>query len=380
MASTKKSTASRGKKKTVATKAKKSVTAKKSTAKKKATSATKKPGKRVGTMSKKTVAKKATAKKSTSAKVKSKPAAASRKVTPKKKAVKSKPAAASRKVTPKKKATTKAVADVAKKVVSKKTASKKAKAKMPVVKRTSKTTAPRSKDKSVKKSLRASSRSGASQSRVRAKGTSSKVSSKNQVPSETPQASVLKRSAPKTTASASRRAKDKDKNANKSPFSHTDHASIFRAVEARKAAAKAKQARMETTTTKPKRGSSRRLTDKQLASFEEMLLRIRAELLRQIAYLRGASLTRSDEVNPEEDGTDAFERQLALKLAAGEGDSIFEIDEALERIRQKTYGICEDCGCIIPKPRLKALPFARRCVECQSKVEQKPNMTDHRHY
>ncbi len=189
-----------------------------------------------------------------------------------------------------------------------------------------------------------------------------------------------RRSSAKSTSSASRRAKDKDKGNNKSPFSHTDHASIFRAVEARKAAAKAKLAKLEPTQSKPKRVSSRRLTDKQLASFEEMLLRIRAELLRQIAYLRGASLTRSDEVNPEEDGTDAFERQLALKLAAGEGDSIFEIDEALERIRQKMYGICEECSCVIPRPRLKALPFARRCVECQSKVEQKPNMTDHRHY
>ncbi len=144
----------------------------------------------------------------------------------------------------------------------------------------------------------------------------------------------------------------------------------MRGIQARKAAAKARQNRDEKVEKTSRKGSSRRLTDKQLASFELMLKRIRAELLRQIAYLRGASLTRADEVNPEEDGSDAFERQLALKLAAGEGDSIFEIDEALERIRNKTYGICETCGCVIPIQRLKALPFARRCVECQSEVEQ----------
>jgi len=180
--------------------------------------------------------------------------------------------------------------------------------------------------------------------------------------------------------SAVRRAKEKDKSLAKSPFSHTDHASIFKGVEARKAAARAKQARMTKVQSKPKKNGVRRLTDKQLVEFEQMLLRIRAELLRQIAYLRGVSLTRSDEVNPEEDGTDAFERQLALKLAAGEGDSIFEIDEAMERIRNKIFGTCEECDCIIPVPRLKALPFARRCVECQSRIEQGPSLSEHRYF
>ncbi len=181
-------------------------------------------------------------------------------------------------------------------------------------------------------------------------------------------------------AASSRRAKEKT--TVKSPFSHTDHADVFRGVEARKAAARAKQARAVRVQKATRKTPARRLTDKQLLSFEQMLQRIRAELIRQIAYLRGASLTRSDEVNPEEDGTDAFERQLALKLAAGEGDSIFEIDEALERIRQKTYGVCEECGCVIPIQRLKALPFARRCVECQSQIEQSQNpaLSEHRYF
>jgi DnaK suppressor protein len=182
------------------------------------------------------------------------------------------------------------------------------------------------------------------------------------------------------SSGVNRRAKEKEKAPVKSPFSHTDHEAIFRGVEARKAAARAQQARLKNEQVKPKKGVARQLTDKQLQEFEEMLVRLKAELLRQIAYLRGASLTRADEVNTEEDGTDAFERQLALKLAAGEGDSIFEIDEAMERVREKTYGICEECACIIPAPRLKALPFARRCVECQSTVERAPHNTDHRYF
>jgi DnaK suppressor protein len=46
-----------------------------------------------------------------------------------------------------------------------------------------------------------------------------------------------------------------------------------------------------------------------------------------------------------------------------------QIDEALLRLDEGTYGICEDCGREITEGRLKAIPFARRCVECQEKAE-----------
>jgi len=127
-------------------------------------------------------------------------------------------------------------------------------------------------------------------------------------------------------------------------------------------------------------GNSKKLTKAQARKYEAMLLRIRDELSRQIAFLRGTSLTRADEVNPEEDGTDAFERQLALKLAANEGDAIFEIDEALMRIKEGTYAVCEECGCIISPPRLKALPFARHCVECKSRSEKNGGYSQRRFF
>ena len=71
----------------------------------------------------------------------------------------------------------------------------------------------------------------------------------------------------------------------------------------------------------------------------------------------------------EEDGTDAFERQFALDIARSENDSVFEIDEALRRLSEGDYGVCEECGCLIGKARLKALPFARMCIECKAKQE-----------
>ena len=274
----------------------------------------------------------------------------------------------------------------AKSPASKKTTAKKAVAKKPVVKKPVAKKAVAKKPVSKKAVGRSTPRAESKKAVAASGGKVSRAKKSTPVPGSGGESGAVtagvKRESVRPSPSAVRRAKEKEKEkgAVKSPFSHTDHASIFKGVEARKAAARAKQNRMAAVQSKPKKAASRRLTDKQLGDFEQILLRIKAELLRQIAYLRGASLTRADEVNPEEDGTDAFERQLALKLAAGEGDSIFEIDEALERIRQKTYGVCEECACIVPTPRLKALPFARRCVECQSRIEQSPNLSEHRYF
>jgi RNA polymerase-binding transcription factor DksA len=129
----------------------------------------------------------------------------------------------------------------------------------------------------------------------------------------------------------------------------------------------------------PKKKKAKKITQKQAKLYEASLLRLRDELSRQIAFLRGTSLTRDDEVNVTEDGSDAFERQFALKLAANEGDAVFEIDEALQRLREGTYAICEDCGDIITPERLNALPFARRCMRCKTEAESR-GIAGHRRF
>ncbi len=117
----------------------------------------------------------------------------------------------------------------------------------------------------------------------------------------------------------------------------------------------------------------RRYNQRELSAFRDMLLRVRYQLEQQVQSLRSASLTRDDAVNSEEDGTDAFERQLALNLASTEGDSIFEIDEALQRIGEGTYGVCQECGCLVRPQRLKALPFTTLCIACKNALEKTAN-------
>lgn len=69
-------------------------------------------------------------------------------------------------------------------------------------------------------------------------------------------------------------------------------------------------------------------------------------------------------------GSDAYDRDFALSLLSQEQDSLYEIDEALKRIKAGTYGICEISHKLIPHPRLEALPFTRYTVECQAELEK----------
>jgi len=65
-----------------------------------------------------------------------------------------------------------------------------------------------------------------------------------------------------------------------------------------------------------------------------------------------------------------FDREFALSLVSNEQEALYEIEEALKRIDQSTYGICGNCEKAIMKARLDAVPFARLCVNCQSTIEK----------
>jgi len=136
----------------------------------------------------------------------------------------------------------------------------------------------------------------------------------------------------------------------------------------RKAAAKPAAAKKPPKTKTP---AKPKLKAKEKREFKSALLAMRERLTDHVAALKNASLRRNDSVISPEDGTDVFDRQFALNLASSENESVFEIDEALRRLNDGTYGLCEECGCLIGIARLKALPFVRTCIKCQSEKEKK---------
>jgi len=68
-----------------------------------------------------------------------------------------------------------------------------------------------------------------------------------------------------------------------------------------------------------------------------------------------------------DDATEAFEQAKVLALRRNLEDMLAEVNDALDRLERGTYGICESCAKPIDPERLKVLPYARLCMDCQQK-------------
>ena len=85
----------------------------------------------------------------------------------------------------------------------------------------------------------------------------------------------------------------------------------------------------------------------------------------------------TDAIATNEPGGDIYDqasserdRELGLLLGDREREKLHSVDEALQRIVENEYGICEECDEDIPLGRLKAMPFTRHCVKCKSDLEK----------
>jgi DnaK suppressor protein len=83
----------------------------------------------------------------------------------------------------------------------------------------------------------------------------------------------------------------------------------------------------------------------------------------------GSELTSNDQ-HPADLATDTFERARDVSIAQRVEAEITDVDRALQRIDQGTYGTCEACGRKIDQARLQVLPATRFCVEDQQRAER----------
>jgi len=130
----------------------------------------------------------------------------------------------------------------------------------------------------------------------------------------------------------------------------------------------------------PPTGKMKPMTEKELAFHKDLLLKLRDRIIDEISFLSNDSLNRSQRESAgdlssysfhmADQGTDNFDREFAANLLSSEQDVLYEIDEAIRRIEQGTYGECEATGLPIERERLKALPFARYCVSAQTEMER----------
>ena len=123
-----------------------------------------------------------------------------------------------------------------------------------------------------------------------------------------------------------------------------------------------------------------RLTKTELKYFENLLNEKKETLIQELGYLEdntmrlsskeGAGDLSSHAYHLADHATETQDREQAFHMASREGKYLFYIEEALDRVRNGTFGICKKCGKLIPKARLEAVPTAKMCISCKSAQEQ----------
>lgn len=140
-------------------------------------------------------------------------------------------------------------------------------------------------------------------------------------------------------------------------------------------AAKAAAAEAEAAKGTLKLGRTK-MSDRDLERYHAMLLKVRMELVGRVELTEKEALKSNDgnlstmPLHMADIGTDTFEQDFALEFAQLDRNSVHEVDDALGRIKDRTYGLCMMSGNPIPKGRLDAKPWARYTIESERIAER----------
>ena len=109
-----------------------------------------------------------------------------------------------------------------------------------------------------------------------------------------------------------------------------------------------------------------------LKKARETLEEMRAQLLRSTRtdVQEGREQSKDEGMDTYDIASDARDREINLILTDRDRDKLQAIDDALARIDDGTYGVCESCESDIAEGRLEALPFTRLCISCQAEREK----------
>lgn len=141
-----------------------------------------------------------------------------------------------------------------------------------------------------------------------------------------------------------------------------------------------KRKKVSSKKTRPVRRKKNHLTKADFEYFKQLLRTKRKELLINVNEIGDEALKKSRmdasgdlssmPIHMADLGSDNFEQEFALGLLDSEVRLLAKIDNALVRIEEGKYGICEGTGVQIRKVRLEAKPWARYCVDYARKLEQ----------
>ena len=122
------------------------------------------------------------------------------------------------------------------------------------------------------------------------------------------------------------------------------------------------------------------LSKQQLKQFRQLLITERAKCADEIKSIAQDTSKSPREASGDlsaytihmaDMAADTYERELSMNIVSSEQATLYEIDDALKRLDDGSYGICQQCNKPITMSRLKAVPYASLCIACQRVKEQK---------
>ncbi|MBN1405057.1 MAG: TraR/DksA C4-type zinc finger protein [Candidatus Omnitrophica bacterium] len=129
------------------------------------------------------------------------------------------------------------------------------------------------------------------------------------------------------------------------------------------------------------------MNKEQKAKIKDLLLKKREEVTEQMSrMMKDGSVGKSQKdvsgdlsgysLHMADQATDNFDREMQYGYATTEQKMLYEIDAALARLKEKSFGECVSCGSEIPLKRLMAVPHAKLCIKCQEQEDKNPRTNE----
>ena len=119
----------------------------------------------------------------------------------------------------------------------------------------------------------------------------------------------------------------------------------------------------------------------ELTAFKKLILKKKEDVIEHIKDISEETVKKSQKdasgdissytYHMADVATDNYDREFSMGRVSDDREFLFELDDALKRIEDGSFGICEECELLISKNRLKAVPSARLCIKCQEKKDKK---------
>jgi len=130
----------------------------------------------------------------------------------------------------------------------------------------------------------------------------------------------------------------------------------------------------------PNEGHMMALSRAQLKQFRQQLLTVRGKIAGEIKSIAEETSKSPREasgdlsaytVHMADMAADAYEREVSMNIVSSEQEVLYQIDDALKRMEEGAFGTCQQCNKPIAMTRLKAVPYASLCIQCQRDKERK---------